>query len=179
MGSWTTGILRMTRRLSCFRTRKDADEPDPPGADIRDVPEASDTQRDEWLPKTKPLQGARPKWNKGGVGRPPVVPDQTEVLDMEAAGGVVGRNVEHRGSPTPRLPLDRQIMQEVEVITPLRRETHGHGGCRAPEPQLPPRGSRVVPQIFTDIRTGGVGSDRWNDAWSPGNVLIDTVARMQ
>ena len=69
--------------------RKGADEPDPPGADIRDVPEASDTQRDEWLLKTEPLQGARPKWNKGG--RPPVVPDQTGVVDIEAAGGVVGR----------------------------------------------------------------------------------------
>ena len=29
--------------------RKGADEPDPPGADIRDVPEASGTQREEWL----------------------------------------------------------------------------------------------------------------------------------
>ena len=34
--------------------RKGADEPDPPGADIRDVP---DTQRDEWLLRTQPLQG--------------------------------------------------------------------------------------------------------------------------
>ena len=48
--------------------RKGADEPDPPGADISDVPEASDTHRDKWLPKTEPLQGARPKWNKGGGG---------------------------------------------------------------------------------------------------------------
>ena len=48
--------------------RKGSDECDPPGADIRDVPEASDTQRDEWLLKTEPLQGARPKWNKGGGG---------------------------------------------------------------------------------------------------------------
>ena len=48
--------------------RKGADEPDPPGADIHDVPEASDAQRDEWLLKTEPLQGARPKWNKGGGG---------------------------------------------------------------------------------------------------------------
>ena len=46
--------------------RKGADESDPPGADIRDVPEALDTQRDEWLLKTEPLQWARPKWNKGG-----------------------------------------------------------------------------------------------------------------
>ena len=48
--------------------RKGADESDLPGADIRDVPEASDTQRDEWLLKREPLQGARPKWNKGGGG---------------------------------------------------------------------------------------------------------------
>ena len=92
------------------------------------------------MPKTEPLQGARPKWNKGGGGRPPVVPDQMGVLNIEAAGGVVGQNVEHRGTPTPRLPLDRQIMQEAEVITPPRRETHGHGGRRAPEPQLPQEG---------------------------------------
>ena len=56
-----------------------------------------------------------------------MVPDQTGVLDIEAAGGVVGQNVEHRSALTPLLPLDRQIMQEAEVITPPRRETHGHG----------------------------------------------------
>ena len=48
--------------------RKGADGPDPPGEDICEVPEASDTQWDEGLPKTEPLQGARPKWNKGGGG---------------------------------------------------------------------------------------------------------------
>ena len=157
--------------------RNDADEPDPPGADIRDVPETLDTQRDEWLLKTEPLQGARPKWNKGG--RPPVVPDQTGVVDIEAAGGVFGRNMEQRGAPTPLLPLDQQIMQEMEVITPPRREAHRHGGRRAPEPQLPPRGTRVVLQIFTDVRTRDAGPDRRNDAWSPENVLVDTVAQMQ
>ena len=134
--------------------RKGADEPDPPGADIRDVPVVSDTQRDEWLLKMEPLQGARPKWNKGGGGRPPVVPGQMGVLDIEAAGGVVGRNVEHRGALTPLLPLDRQIMQEAEVMTPPRKEAHGHGGRRAPESLLPPRGTRVVPQILTDVRKG-------------------------
>ena len=70
-------------------------------------------------------------------------------------------------------------MQEAEVITAPRRETHGHGGSRAPEPQLPPRGSRVVPQLCTDVRTREVGSDRRNDTWSPENVLVDMVARMQ
>ena len=64
--------------------RKGADEPDPPGADIRDVLEAWDTQQDEWLLKTEPLHAARPKWNR--VGRPPVVPEQTGALDTEATG---------------------------------------------------------------------------------------------
>ena len=36
-----------------------------------------------------------------------------------------------------------------------------------------------MPQIFTEVRSRDVGSDRWNDAWSPANVLVDTVARMQ
>ena len=84
--------------------------------------------------------------------------------------------MEQRGAPTPLLPLDRQTMQETEVITPPRREAHGQGGRRALEPQLPPRGTRVVPQIFTDVRTRDIGPDRRNDAWSPEIVLVDTVA---
>ena len=36
-----------------------------------------------------------------------------------------------------------------------------------------------MPQIFTDVRTRDVGSDRRNDAWPLGYVLVDTVARMQ
>ena len=36
-----------------------------------------------------------------------------------------------------------------------------------------------MPQIFPDVRTTNVGSDRQNDAWSPGNVLVDTLALMQ
>ena len=38
--------------------------------------------------------------------------------------------------------------EEAEVITPPTRGAHGHGGRRATEPQLPPGGTRVVPQIF-------------------------------
>ena len=108
-----------------------------------------------------------------------MVPDRTGVLDKEAAGGVVGRSVEHHSAPTPLLPLDRQIMQEAQVIMPPRRGAHGHGDRHAPEPQLPPGGTRVVPQIFTDVRTRDVSSDRRNDACWPENVLVDTVARMQ
>ena len=66
--------------------RRGVDEPDPPGSDIRDGPNTSDTQRDEWLLKTEPLQGARPKCNIGE--RPPVVDDRMWGLDLEATGGV-------------------------------------------------------------------------------------------
>ena len=106
-------------------------------------------------------------------------PDRTGVLDLEATGGVVGWNVEHHGTPTPLLPLERQILQEAEVITPPRRGAHGPGGRQAPEPQFPPGGTRAVPQICTAVRTRDVGSDRRDDAWSGGNVLVDMVARMQ
>ena len=79
----------------------------------------------------------RPRWNKDG--RPPVVFDLTGVVDIEAAGGAVGRNVEQRGAPTSLLPPEQRILQEEEVRTPLRKEAHGHGSHRAPEDQLPPR----------------------------------------
>ena len=65
--------------------RKDANEPDLPiGADIRDVPEASATQREEWLLTTESLLGARPKWNR--AGRPPVVPEQIGALTLKPQG---------------------------------------------------------------------------------------------
>ena len=67
-----------------------------------------------------------------------MVNDWTGVLDLEATGGVGGRNAEQHGTPAPLLPLERQILQEAEVTTP-------------PKPQVPPGGARVVPQIFTDV----------------------------
>ena len=115
---------------------------------LRKSADALETQRDEWLLRTEPLQGARPKWNKGE--RPPVVHDRTGVLDLEATGGAVGRTVEHHGTPTPLVPLERQILQEAEAITPPRGGAHGPGRRQAPEPQLPPGGTRAVPQIYTD-----------------------------
>ena len=108
-----------------------------------------------------------------------MITDRMGVLDLEATGGVGGRNVEQHRAPTPLLPLERQILQEAEVITPLRRGAHKPGGRQAPEPQSPRGGTRAVPQICMDVRTRDVGSDRRDDAWSPGNVLVDTVARMQ
>ena len=77
--------------VKLLRHRRGADVLDLPGADICDVPEALDTQREEWLLTTEPLLGARPKWNR--VGRPLVVPGQ---IGAEATGGIAGRNIEHR-----------------------------------------------------------------------------------
>ena len=150
--------------------RKGADEHDPPGADIRDVPEA-------WGPQREPLHGARPKWNR--AGRPPVVHEEPGGLEIEATGGMADRDVEERGAPAAPLPLHRQNMQEAEVVTPPRREVNGHGGLRAPGSRLPPRGTRVASQIFTEARDRDVSSDRRNVPWFPENILIDTVARLQ
>ena len=151
--------------------RRDTDDPDNPGSDISEGPDTSDAQRDEWLLKTAPLQGACPWWNEGE--RPPVVDDLSGVLDLEDAGGVGGRNVEQHGILAPLLPLEWQILQEEEVTTPPR------GGCPAPEPQVPPGGARAVPQICSEVRSQDGGSDRWKDVGSPVNVLVDRVARMQ
>ena len=85
--------------------RKGVDESDLPGADIRDAPEASEKNETNGYSR----RSTRPKWNMGGGG-PPVIPDWTGVLDLEATGGVVDRNVEHHGSLTPILPLERQFL---------------------------------------------------------------------
>ena len=79
--------------------RKDTDVPNHPGSDIPDGPDTSDTQRDDWLLKTKPLQRARPRWNEGK--RPPVVDDQSGFLDLEAVGGVGGSESGKTGNPGP------------------------------------------------------------------------------
>ena len=150
------------------------DERDPLGADIRDVPEASGTQREDWV-HMEPLHGARSKWNR--AGRPPVVPEEPRVLEAEATGGVAGRDIEERGAPAPPLPLHRQNMQEAEVATPPRRGVNGHWGLRAPGSHLPPWGTRVAPQIFMEARERDVSLDRRNVPWSPENILINTVAR--
>ena len=86
--------------------------------------------------------------------------------------------MEQRGAPTPMLPPVQRILQEEEVRVPPRKEAYGHGGHRAPEPQLPLGGTRVVPQICSDVRARDVGPDRRSGVWSPGNVLEDTVAWM-
>ena len=95
-------------------------------------------------------------------------------------GGVAGRNIEHSGALTPRVPLGRQDMQGTGGVTPPRgRWLMYTGGLRALEPQLPPKGTQVAPQISTDAQNREVGLDRQNVVWSPENILVDTVARLQ
>ena len=43
--------------------QKGADERDPPGMEILDVPEVPIIQREDWF-HMEPLHGARPKWNR-------------------------------------------------------------------------------------------------------------------
>ena len=65
------------------------------------------------------------------------------------------------------------------MVTPRRKVANGHRGLRAPECKFIQKGTRVAPQIFTDAQMREVGSNRRNVAWSPENILVDTVARMQ
>ena len=95
-------------------------------------------------------------------------------MDLEAAGGTGGRQLEHHGFQAPLLSSERQILMEEEVITPPR------GGRRlAPVTQVPPGGAQVVPQIFTEVRPQEGGLDRQKDVGSPVDRLVDTVARTQ
>ena len=143
---------------------------------VRDVPEASGTQREDWS-HMEPLNRARPKWNR--VGRPSGAPEEIRGLEAEATGGRAGQDVEEHGAPAPPLPLHRQNLQEAEGVTPPRREVQGHGGLRAPGSRLPLRGTRVAPQIFTEPRNEDFSSDRRNVPWSLENILVDMVARLQ
>ena len=65
------------------------------------------------------------------------------------------------------------------MVTPRMNVASGHGGLRAPESQFIQKGTRVAHQILQMFRRGKLVSDRRNVAWSPENILVDTVARMQ
>ena len=68
--------------------KRDTEVTDNPDTDIRDRPEMSDTQREDWLLQTEPLHGARSR--QTDRERPPAINDQSGVLDLEAAGGMGG-----------------------------------------------------------------------------------------
>ena len=82
-------------------------------------------------------------------------------------------------SVAPKLPPPRQDRPSAGVVTPPRRDADRHGGLRAPETQLPNKGTRVASQGFTEALDRDVVPDRRDVPWSPENVLIDTVARLQ
>ena len=87
--------------------------------------------------------------------------------------------MEERGAPTLGLPTPRRDVKGAGARTPPRRDADGHGGLRAPGTQLRQQGTRVAPQIFPESGVPDVSTDRRNVPWSPENVLIDTVARLQ
>ena len=64
--------------------KRDTDVPDNPVSDVRDGPDTSDTQREDWLLQTELLHGARPRRNEREL--PSVIEDRAGVLDLEAAG---------------------------------------------------------------------------------------------
>ena len=165
--------------------RKGVDERDPPGEEIRELPGATVsgapvTQQEVWF-RMEPLHGARPKWNR--PGRPTLVVEEPRGLGAEATGGggMVGLEATEGGMrvPAPQLPLPRQDTPGAGVVTPPRRDVDRHGGLWAPGIRLSQKGTRVAPQIFTEARDKDVGPDHRNVPWSPENVLIDTVARLQ
>ena len=154
--------------VTVLHHKRDTDVTDIPGSDMRD---GLHTQREDWLLQTEPLHGARPR--QITRERPPLIDDQTGVMDLEATGGTGGRKVEHHGFQAPLLSPERHILMEEEVITPPR------GGRPAPVTQVPPGGARAVPQIFTEVRPREGGPDHQKDVGLPVDRLVDTVARMQ
>ena len=83
-------IFTDDEKVTLLPHKRDTEVPDNPGSDIRDGPDTSDTQREDFrLLQTEPLHGARPWWTDREC--PPVINDRSGVLDLEAAGGVGGR----------------------------------------------------------------------------------------
>ena len=81
--------------------------------------------------------------------------------------------------PAPMLPPLRQDRQSAGVATPPRMDADRHGGFRTPEAWLPGKEPRLASHIFAEARDKDVIPDRRDLPWSPENVLIDTVARLQ
>ena len=114
--------------------RKGAEERDPPGEEIRDLPGATIsvapvTQQEEWF-QMEPLHGARPKWNR--LGRPTSVIEEPRGLGVEATGGIDGLEATEGGmrAPAPQLPPPRQDRPSAGVVTPPRRDADIHRGLR-------------------------------------------------
>ena len=134
----------------------------------------------EVLYQLQPPNGAQPKWNR--PGRPlPVIEEPRAPGVWTATGGMDGSETNGGGmkAPVPKLPPPRQDRLSAGVVTSPRKNINRHGGFRAPETRLPNKGTGVASQVFTEARDRDVVPDRRNVPWSPENVLIDTVDRLQ
>ena len=87
--------------VTLHRRKRDMDVTGIPGPDTRDD---LDTQREDWLLRTESLHGARPR--QITRERPPLIDDHTVVMDLEAAGGMGGRQVEQQGFQAPLLSTE-------------------------------------------------------------------------
>ena len=167
----------MTEEVELNLPREEAVERDPLGEDARDLPGV--TSSGESATKQEELYGARPKWNC--QGQPLPVIEELRDPGAEATGGMDGPEMNGGGmrAPAPKLPPLRHDRPSVGVVTPPRRDADRHGGFRAPEARLPSKGTRVASQVFPEARDKDVIPHRRNVPWSPDNVLIDTLARLQ
>ena len=121
-------IFTGDEKVTILPHKRDLEVPDNPDTDIRERPDMSDTQREDWLLQMEPLHGARP------MERPPVINDRSGGLDLEAAGvwgGGGGRKMNPNGIRAPLLPLERHILLEGEVTTPPGGGGGGASGPRA------------------------------------------------
>ena len=142
------------------RDRKIADKRN---IDIRDE-QSENTQREDWLPPTEPMHGARPR-QTGGERLPamenPVFRDAAEISTVRRPIG------------TLLLSPGQRIVMEEEIFTPPRG-----GGRLAPEPQGVQREVRAVPQIVPEDRSRDDGQGQRNFR-SPVEMLVSTVSHMQ
>ena len=151
-----------------------------PGEEIRDLLGATASG----APVTQQVSDGASEWGSTEMdrpGRPLPVIEEPRGPGAEAIGGIYGSetNEGRMRAPAPKLPPPRQDQPGAGVVTPPRRDAVRHGGIRAPETWLPHEGTRVALQIFTEAWDRDVGPDRRNIPWSPENVLIDTVTRLQ
>ena len=97
-------IFTDDEEVTIFPHKRDLEVTDHPDTDIRERPDLSDTQREDWLLQTEPLHGARPR------ERPLVINDRSGGLDLEAAGDVGwggGRWIQTESGPLCCLSNDR------------------------------------------------------------------------
>ena len=159
--------------------REDDMERDPPGEDVRDLPGATASgtsvinQEERYRLETP--NGARPKWTR--PGRPlPIVKEPrspgagatvgADDSEMNGVGWEFRARCCHRFGRTNRVPECRLLREWM--LTDV-----------APETRLPDKGTRLASHVFAEARDKDVNSDRRDFPWSPENVLVDTVARLQ